>query len=390
MQPLKQSAQTALKNILDFWMNHTPDHENGGFYGKLDNDNQVDITADKGAVLNTRILWTFSAAYNITKDSRYLEIAHRAFSYIDQHFLDTIYGGIFWSVDYKGNPAETKKQIYAQAFYIYACSEYYIATQNKYVKQLAIDAYLLIQQYSFDKSLGGYLEALTREWQEINDLRLSEKDANEKKTMNTHLHILEAYTNLYRIWPDADLAAAIRGLLDIFHDKILNTHTGHLNLFFDEHWQVKGDIISYGHDIEASWLLLEAAEVLNDHTLVEKFKRVAVLMADATLEGIDIDGGLWYEYEPSGHGLVSEKHWWPQAEALVGFVNAWQVNGDEHFLQIASNNWHFIEKYILDPSKGEWFWGRKKDYTIMPEDKAGFWKCPYHNGRACIELIKRL
>lgn len=386
---MRQSLQKALDNILLFWMDHMPDAENGGFYGKLDNNNRADATADKGAVLNARILWTFSAAYNATKEISYLDTARRAFSYIDQHFLDKEHGGVFWSVDYLGNPAETKKQIYALAFNIYACSEYYIATRHEYAREIAIDGFLLIQQHSFDPSYGGYLEAFTRDWHEINDLRLSEKDANEKKTMNTHLHILEAYTNLYRIWPETALADAIKSLLDIFFNKILDQQTGHLNLFFDEHWLVKGDIISYGHDIEASWLLLEAAEVLQDDALIEQFKAVALRMAEATLEGIDADGGLWYE-SSGKHGLVTEKHWWPQAEALVGFVNAWQISKEDRYLQIAHHNWHFIDQYILDHANGEWYWGRKKDYSIMQEDKAGFWKCPYHNGRACLEVLKRL
>jgi len=368
-------------------MEHMPDAENGGFYGKLDNNNKADKTANKGAVLNARILWTFSAAYNATKEPVYLDTARRAFSYIDQHFHDKEHGGVFWSVNYKGDPVETKKQIYALAFAIYACSEYYIATHHEYARDMAIDCFQLIQQHSLDHSYGGYLEAFSQDWQEISDLRLSAKDANEKKTMNTHLHILEAYTNLYRIWPEAALSGAIKSLLDTFYDKILNQQTGHLNLFFDDHWIMKGDIISYGHDIEASWLLLEAAEALQDPALIERFKKVALRIADATLEGIDSDGGLWYESSP--RGLVTEKHWWPQAEALVGFVNAYQISKDDRYLQTALQNWKFIEKYIIDQTNGEWFWGRKKDYSIIQEDKAGFWKGPYHNGRACLELLKR-
>jgi mannobiose 2-epimerase len=385
---MRQSLQTALHNILNFWMDHMPDPENGGFYGKLNNANKADVTADKGAVLNARILWTFSAAYNATKETSYLDTARRAFSYIDQHFIDKEHGGVFWSVDYKGNPVKTKKQIYALAFNIYACSEYYLATRHEYAREIAIDGFNLIQQHSLDPSYGGYIEAFTRDWHEINDFRLGENDANEKKTMNTHLHILEAYTNLYRIWPEKGLFDAIKSLLDTFYDKILNQQTGHLNLFFDEHWLVKGNMISYGHDIEASWLLLEAAEVLQEPALIEKFKGVALQMADATMEGIDTDGGLWYEY--SKHGLLTEKHWWPQAEALVGFINAWQISKDDRYLQTARNSWNFTEKYIIDHTNGEWFWGRKKDYSIMKEDKAGFWKCPYHNGRACLEALKRL
>jgi mannobiose 2-epimerase len=365
-------------------MEYMPDPENGGFYGKLDNNNIVDKTANKGAVLNARILWTFSAAYNATRENSYLDTARRAFSYIDEHFLDKEHGGVFWSVDYKGNPVETKKQIYALAFTVYACSEYYLATRHEYARDIAIDGFMLIQQHSLDPSYGGYLEAFASDWQEISDLRLSAKDANEKKTMNTHLHILEAYTNLYRIWPEKAVFDAIKSLLDTFSNKIINQQTGHLNLFFDEHWLVKGNVISYGHDIEASWLMLEAAEVLQDETLISQFKKIALLIADATFEGIDKDGGLWYE------STLKEKHWWPQAEALVGFVNAYQISKDERYMQTALNTWKYIEQYIIDKTNGEWFWGRLPDNSIMKEDKAGFWKCPYHNGRACLELLKRL
>lgn len=381
---MQESIQKALFNILNFWMDHMPDPQNGGFYGKLDNNNKADATAEKGAVLNARILWTFSAAYNATKEITYLDTARRAFSYIDEHFIDKEHGGVFWSVNYKGDPAKTKKQVYAQAFNIYACSEYYKATHHEYAREIAIEGFNLIQQHSLDHSYGGYLEAFTRDWQEISDQRLGEKDLNEPKTMNTHLHILEAYTNLYRIWPEKPLFDAIKSLLGTFYDKMLNQQTGHLNLFFDEHWKIKGEMISYGHDIEASWLLTEAAEVLQEPALIEKFKKVALQMADATMKAIDTDGGLWHEPQ------MKEKHWWPQAEALVGFLNAWQISKDERYLQTARNSWNFIEKYMIDPEKGEWFWGRKKDYAIMKEDKAGFWKCPYHNGRACLEALKRL
>jgi mannobiose 2-epimerase len=210
--------------------------------------------------------------------------------------------------------------------------------------------------------------------------------------MNTHLHVLEAYTNLYRIWPDSELANHITLLLYNFDDHIINKDTWHLNMFMDENWQVRSDTVSFGHDIEATWLLQEAAEVLDNEELMEKMKDNAIKMADIIMaEGLDSDGGLWYEYEPSHGGLIKEKHWWPQAEALVGFFNAWQVSGDEKYLRVVFNNWSFIKQYILDKKNGEWFWGINKDYAVMPgEDKAGLWKCPYHNGRACMETIRRV
>lgn len=387
----KQEITAELTNILQYWMTHTIDETNGGFIGRIDNDNKVYPQAAKGSVLNARILWTFSAAYTATKNKEYLQIAQRAYDYIQDHFIDKEEGGVFWSVDYKGNALDTKKQVYALAFTIYACSEYYQSTGIEAAKQTAIALYQQIQRHSYDEARGGYLEAFTRNWEPMEDLRLSDKDANEKKTMNTHLHVLEAYTNLYRIWPDAQLASHQRRLLNNFLEHILNVRTSHLQLFFDENWKVKGDTISFGHDIEASWLLLEAAEVLQDKSLISQCKEVAVKMADAVREGIDTDGGLWYEYEPSESKLVKQKHWWPQAEAMIGFVNAWQISRDAQYLQYAFDSWEFVKQYILDKKQGEWFWGVQEDHRIMKqEDKVGIWKCPYHNSRACLEIIKRV
>ena len=391
MQNFKREIKEELDQILRYWMKFTPDETNGGFVGRIDNENKVYNEAPKGSVLNARILWTFSAAYNATSNSEYLKIADKAYAYITEFFIDTEYGGVFWSVDYKGTPFDTKKQVYAIAFVLYAFCEYYKSTGNKVVKTNAIRLYHLIQQYSYDEIKGGYFEAFSRNWQPMEDLRLSDKDANEKKTMNTHLHILEAYTNLYRIWPSQKLAKHQRELVNDFLHYIISPETGHLDLFFDEDWKVKGNTISYGHDIEASWLLLEAAEALKDDDLIIRCKVAAVTLANAAAEGLDTDGGLWYEYEPSEHLLLKQKHWWPQAEAMVGFINAWQVSKDEKYLQHAFHSWQFIKQFILDKKNGEWFWGVNGDYSIMNgEDKVGIWKCPYHNSRACLEIIRRL
>lgn len=390
-QELKTALEKELTAILDYWMKYTPDEVHGGFYGKLGNDNQPVAMAPKGAVLNARILWTFAAAFNRTGNEEYLNMAHRAYQYFDTCFIDDTYGGVYWTVDYTGEPAITKKQVYAIAFALYAYSEYYKATANPAVRSTAIALYNSIEQHSFDPVYNGYFEAFTREWEEIGDLRLSTKDANEKKTMNTHLHVVEAYANLYTIWPDEQLRTQTQRLLQLFHDKIIDKASGHLHLFFDEQWQVKGNKVSYGHDIEASWLLLEAAEIIGDTVLTAQYKKLALLIANATLqEGMDKDGGLWYEYETAEQQLIAEKHWWPQAEALVGFINAWQLQPEGGYLQHAQNTWHFIDQHIIDKINGEWYWGVYKDYRIMPEDKAGLWKCPYHNARACMEGIKRL
>jgi cellobiose epimerase len=255
----------------------------------------------------------------------------------------------------------------------------------------AIGLFMILIDNSFDQHKTGYLEAFTEDWQPISDLRLSAKDANEKKTMNTHLHVLEGYTNLYRVWPDETLKKQINILLNNFLDHFIDTETGHLNLFFDEDWNERSTLISYGHDIEAAWLMLESAEVIKDSELTKKLKAIAIKISEATLEGLDTDGGLWYEYEPTEDHLIKEKHWWVQAEAMVGFFNTWQITGDEKYLDLSTKNWDFVKNKILDKKNGEWFWGIKEDGQVMTtEDKAGLWKCPYHNSRACIEIIKRI
>ncbi|MCZ8196919.1 MAG: AGE family epimerase/isomerase [Flavobacterium sp.] len=378
------------ESILSFWEKNALDNKNGGFWGQIDFDNTKNEFADKGSVLNARILWTFSAAYQVTKNKNHLSIAERAFNYIDNYFYDTEFGGIFWSLNYDGTPKDTKNQIYSLAFTIYGLSEYYKISQKDEALQLAINLYNKIEKYSYDKDKEGYFEAFTRDWLPIEDLRLSDKDANEKKTMNTHLHIVEAYANLYQVWPDFDLKAKIKKLLNVISVYFIDKKTWHLKLFFDENWIEKPDVISYGHDIEASWLLQWCAEVIEDKELINKYQKYAVELAKATKEGIDIDGGLWYEYDPRKNEMITEKHWWPQAELWIGMVNAWQLTGDEEFIKIAKANFYFVQKFIVDGNKGEWIWGIYEDYSKIEKDKAGFWKCPYHNVRACLELFKRL
>lgn len=386
----KSELNAELSGILNYWMKNTPDNEHGGFWGRIDAKNHVVTGSPKGSVLNARILWTFSAAYNLNKKSEYLQYAQRAYEYITKHFIDYKYGGVYWTVNYKGKPFDTKKQVYANAFTIYGLSEYYKASGNENVKTEAINLYNLLVSHSYDATKTGYMEAFTREWEPINDLRLSMKDANEKKTMNTHLHVLEAYTNLYTIWPDEGLKTQIITLIHNFLDHFINPETYHLNLFFDVDWNSRSTLVSYGHDIEATWLLQEAAEVIKDDQLLERIKKTNIHITKATISAIDKDGGLWYEYDPADNHLTREKHWWVQAEAIVGFYNTWQITGDEKYLELAEKTWAFVKNKLLDKNNGEWYWGVDDSGNVMPgEDKAGIWKCPYHNGRACIEIIKR-
>jgi mannobiose 2-epimerase len=387
---LKNKAKTELINILDYWLKNTIDKENGGFIGEINHQNVINNNSEKGAVLNARILWSFSAAYAVEKNPEYLKTAKRAFQYIKDYFFDKEFGGIFWSLQADGKPKDTKNQIYAIAFVIYGLSEFYKIFKNEDALELAQSLFYKIELYSKDYKNKGYLEAFTRDWQEIEDLRLSEKDANEKKTMNTHLHIVEAYANLYTIWPNQKLKDAIKDILEVIAIYFIDKDSWHLKLFFDENWKEKEDVISYGHDIEAAWLLQWCAEAIEDEVLIKNYQKYAVAFADATKEGLDADGGLWYEYEPKEQKLIAEKHWWPQAELWIGMINAWQLTQNEEFLDITEKNFEFVEKYIIDHKNGEWIWGVYADYSPILKDKAGFWKCPYHNSRACIELIKRL
>ncbi len=389
LQRYQAEAEAELRRILAYWEQHSPDTEQGGFVGQIDANGQVQKHAPKGAILNARILWTFSAAYRHTGKESHLVLATRAYQYLLSYFVDKKYGGIYWAVDAEGKPLHTRKQIYALAFAIYGLSEYYRATQHAEALQIARELYCWIEQYSFDANHGGYLEAFSREGVLLDDLRLSPKDRNDPKTMNTHLHILEAYVNLYRIWPDARLAQKLEGLIRIFTEHIVHQATGHMNLFFTKEWSSTANLVSYGHDIEASWLLLEAAEVLGHKPLIELVEELAVRMANATAEGLQPDGSLYHELDRSRQHYDTHREWWVSAEAMVGFLNAYQLSKNPAFLEHSWGSWLFAQKYLLDTDKGEWIWGVFDDYTQMPEDKIGFWKCPYHNSRACLEVIDR-
>lgn len=376
-------------NILPFWMKRAVDNQSGGFLGHVDFYGNPDPLANKGGILNARILWTFSASYRVIQNPEYLEYANRAFRFVVDKFYDKEFGGTFWELDYLGRPVQTKKQIYALAFTIYGLVEYYRVNRNEEALDLAKALFNDIEVHSFDKDKNGYFEAFTREWEPIEDLRLSAKDQNESKTMNTHLHILEAYTNLYRVWKDDLLKSQLENLIRLFVDHFINEN-GHLNLFFDDDWTLKSDLVSFGHDIECSWLLQEAAEVLGNGELIETSKELATKIAAQNMRGLDTDGGLFYEYFPSGNRWDYDKHWWPQGEAVVGYFNAYQVSGDETFLNKAIGSWRFIQKYLVDKENGEWHWSVNREGETQPnEAKAGFWKCPYHNSRACLEIIER-
>ena len=412
-------------NILRFWSTKMVDHEHGGFYGRIDAQEVLHPEAEKGAILNARILWSFSAAYRVFSHlsplsshlQEYLEMATYAKDYFVSH--DQEYGGVYWSLDYKGNPFNTRKQFYAIGFAIYGLSEYARATGDREALDYALQLFDSIEEHAFDHEFNGYIEATTRDWKPIADMRLSELDANYPKSQNTHLHIIEPYANLYRCLKEFRAAescdyvpvigsvlplgisvpqetllrveAALRNIIGIFTDKILNPETHHLDLFFDMDWtRGAGRLESYGHDIECSWLIHEAALVLGDPYVLEKVEPVVRMVAKASEKGLRPDGSMIHEANLDTGHVDDDLHWWVQAENVVGWYNLYQHFGDKDALDKAIRCWQYIKDQIIDYEHGEWHWSRHPDGSLNTvDDKAGFWKCPYHNSRMCLEIIER-
>ena len=382
----KQAEAELRDNILPFWINRVklPD---GMFLGRIDGKGQACPDAEVGGIMCARILWTCSNAFRVLGEASCRDMANQAKELIFNKFYDKEYGGTYWSLNPDGSPRETKKQIYSIAFTIYGLAEYYRASGDEASLNLAKSLFRDIEAHSFDPSFNGYFEAFGRDWSEIGDMRLSDRDANERKTMNTHLHILEAYTGLYRVWKDENLASSLENLIRLFLDRILG-EDGHLKLFFTDDWHCPYLIHSYGHDIETSWLLDEAAQVLGNKELIAEVGERVPQICKAASEGLDSDGALFYERK-DGH-TDKDKHWWVQAECVVGYFNLWQHRGNAEALERALRCWEFIRGRLVDREAGEWFWSIRSDGSVnRTDDKAGFWKCPYHNGRMCMELIER-
>ncbi len=386
----KNALEKEAACILKWWVQNMVDKENDGFYGRIDGHNRLHPKADKSISLNTQILWAFAIAARSFPLSEYRSLADRAWHYIKNYFIDEVEGGVFRMLDYRGEPVQTKKQICAQAFTIYAFSEYYRLSGNREALRFCMEIFFLLERYSCDRTKGGYLEAFSREWNLQEDVGTGAKADHAVKTMSTHLDVLAAYTNLYRIHPDAAVGESLRTLIRYFPNRFIDPVTRHLRLFFDEDWKDVSTTISFGHDIEASWLLVEAAEVLGDPDLLEQCRKEALAMARVTLrEGIDRDGGCFYETGAEQY-VDRNKHWWPQAEAMVGFLNAFQISQQPEFYRAAQRSWQFIETAIKDHEAGEWHSMVSQDQTLARADKAGPRKGPFHNVRACLEGIKRL
>ena len=378
-------------NILAFWRDKMTDQVHGGFLGRIDGNGVAHPEAEKGAMLNACILWAFSAAYRVTRTQEWLSTATRAKDYFVSHFIDKECGGVYWSLNPDGTPKDTKKQTQAIGFAIYGLSEYTRATGDQDTLALALSLYHDIEDHAYDPENNGYIETLTRDWKPIGDMRLSDKDENASRTMNTHLHIIESYTNLLRCLNEQDddndeLRASVVNLLHIFTDIIINRQTGHLDLFFNDRWEGKRNVESFGHDIEAAWLLHEAALVLGDVDIDDVVRRVA----KAADEGVQPDGSMVYEHWKDTGRTDTQRQWWTLCENVIGHLDLYQYYGDRDALGVALNCWDFIKRRIVDHEQGEWLWSVDAEgRPNRKDDKTGFWKGPYHNSRLCLEVLER-
>lgn len=377
--------------MLPFWLRYAPAVNEPAFVGEVSDDLVPNPTAERGMLLTARILWTFAAAYRRYARPEYLAMAARAYRDLQVNFRDAAEGGYWWVLRADGTVSQDHKQVYGQAFALYALTEYYAATRRPEILREAVAVFELLETRARDPLHGGYFEAFDRTWRPVADMRLSAVDLNAPKSQNTHLHLLEAYTALLHLWPDGRLRRALRELTGLMLAKIIDPATGHLRLFFSSDWTPASDTISYGHDIEASWLLTAAGAVLADAPLLVRIRPWVKKIAAATLaQGVDADGGLFNQGGPGG---VTDPHkeWWPQAEALVGFINAAGLTGEARYWSAALRTWNFIELRLIDRRHGEWFRGVTREGVVLPEKpKLSFWKCPYHNGRAALEATRRL
>jgi mannobiose 2-epimerase len=381
-----------VERILPFWMQRTVDEQHGGYVGLIYEDGTVLADAPKSSILNARILWTFSAAYSALGRDDIRAAARRAFEYFSVYFMDGTHGGVYWTVDAQGAPDDDRKHVYAQAFAIYALAEYHRATHDTTSLESAIAIFDLIEANAYDHVFGGYEEAFNRAWFVLDDARLGADDVDAPKSMNTHLHLLEAYTALLRVWPNQLLEKRLRELVEIFVNVVAGDGTAHAQQFFESDWTPVERVVSYGHDIETSWLVLDAADALGDPALRERAKEMALRLALSVHDmGFDEEyGGLYCGTDARGM-LDTDKEWWQQAEAVVGFLNAFSESGDDAYLDAMHETWVFVRQYFRDLENGEWHRRVSRSGKVRAgHEKVGPWKCSYHNARMCLEIMARV
>ena len=392
------------KDILPYWMKYGVEKNGHGFYGAVDLNNNPVLTANKTSVLNARILWTFSAVAMLDGNAEYAAMADRAYKVITEDFEDKEYGGYYMELSSANKVASDIKHTYAQAFVLYSLCKYYEFRPFEAVFQKIKALFHLLEQKAKDPEHAGYRESFTREWNIYGENRMA--DNNEPRSMNTHLHVLEAWAALYHVWKDPSVEKRLTELMYLFLDKIIRKE-GHFGIFFDEAFneaESSKGICSFGHDIEGSWLLWEAAEILGNEEILKRMRAIAVKMVDNIERvAVDKDGGLFLESTRFGSHVKTNKHWWQQAETLVGFMNAFELTKDEKYWNTVKLSWKFIDTCLIDHERGEWYTKLNRlgvPFLVEPPDdpspyyrndwKIDPWKCPYHNGRAMMEMMKRI
>ena len=392
------------EDILPYWMKYGVEKDGHGFYGAVDLDGNPVLSANKTSVLNARILWTFSAAAMLDGNQEYAAIAGKAYKVVTEDFEDKVYGGYYMELSSDNQVVNDIKHTYAQAFVIYALCKYYEFRPLESVMQKIQQLFTLLEEKTKDPENIGYRESFTRDWRIYGENRMS--DNNEPKSMNTHLHVLEAWAALYKVWKDPKVKVRLTELMNLFLDKIIR-EDGHFGIFFDEAFnevESSKGICSFGHDIEGSWLLWEAAEILGNKDILDRMRPVALKMVDHIERvAVDKDGGLFLESTRFGSHVKTNKHWWQQAETLVGFMNAFGLTGDVTYWGTVKLSWNFIDTCLIDHERGEWFTKLNRlgiPYLVEPADdpspyyrndwKIDPWKCPYHNGRSMMEMMKRI
>ena len=373
------------EKIIPFWKKLHDDM--GGFYGYVDFDLNVNKEAEKGCILNSRILWFFASAYKVLKDESLLREAKHAFEFMTNYCVDRENGGVYWSLTHDGKPLDTTKHTYNQAFAIYGLGAYYEVTKDESALKLACDLYELIESKMRDEK--GYLEAFSKNFEPISNEKLSENGVEAKRSMNTLLHVMEGYTELYRVAPQERVANSLREILDITDEKIYNRKLRRQEVFFDLDYNSLIDLYSYGHDIESAWLINRTTEILGDKNYIEKMGEMTKVLADNVYK-VAFDGhSIPAEAE---RGIVKQDRvWWVQAEGINGFLDAYQKDPSrKEYLEAAESIWEYIKKYVVDKREdAEWYWYVNPDGSAAREPIVEPWKCPYHNGRMCLEVITR-
>jgi cellobiose epimerase len=391
-------------NILPYWMKYGVEKNGNGFYGAVDLDGNPVLTANKTSVLNARILWTFSAAAMLDGNQEYAAMADKAYKVVTEDFEDKKYGGYYMELTSSDAVANDIKHTYAQAFVIYALCKYYEFRPLRSVMDRIQGFFNLLEDKAKDPVNQGYVESFTRDWQIYGTNRMA--DNNEPRTMNTHLHVLEAWAALYKVWKEPLVEKRLTELMYLFLDRIIRKE-GHFGIFFDESFNeaaASAGICSFGHDIEGSWLLWEAAEILGNKEIISRMRTLAVKMVDNIERvAVDKDGGLFLESTRFGSHVKTNKHWWQQSETLVGFMNAFELTNDVKYWNTVKLSWDFIDTCLIDHQRGEWYTKLNRlgvPFLVEPPDdpspyyrndwKIDPWKCPYHNGRAMMEMMKRI